>query len=85
MRRVCVLINAIHANTGGGLTYLRNLLPLLAADGDFELHLLLRRGQEELLKPTDPRITLHLCNPRGGLAGLLVWEQVALPFLARRI
>ena len=85
MRRVRVLINAIHANTGGGLTYLRNLLPLLAADGDLELHLLLRRGQEKLLNQTDPRITVHLCNPGGGLPGLLVWEQVALPFLARRI
>lgn len=34
-----VLINALHARTGGGVTYLRNMLPLLAKDPMLEVHL----------------------------------------------
>ena len=37
--RVRVLINGLHAKSGGGVTYLRNMLPRLANDGRLELHL----------------------------------------------
>jgi glycosyltransferase involved in cell wall biosynthesis len=80
-----ILVNAIHARAGGGLTYLRNLLPLLAAEGDLELHLIAHPEQRTALAALSPAIRMHdIALPRGWLA-LLLWEQIALPAIARRI
>jgi len=80
-----VLINALHAKTGGGITYLRQMLPLLAADPRLELHLIAHEDQCESLAPLDARVRFHPAQYRGGFLGTLMWEQVVLPFRARAL
>ena len=82
-RRVRVLINALHAKSGGGVTYLRNMLPLLAEDDRLELHLFLHIDQFDLFAPVDDRVRLHVFDFKSDLMNLLLWEQVSLPVLAR--
>ncbi|MFA6021924.1 MAG: hypothetical protein WC722_16800, partial [Rhodospirillales bacterium] len=38
-RRIRLLIDGLHSKSGGGVTYLRNILPLLADDEGIDLHL----------------------------------------------
>jgi glycosyltransferase involved in cell wall biosynthesis len=78
-----VLINALHAKTGGGVTYLRGLLPHLATDPRFELHVFLHRSQFSLFADIDERVRVHLFDLPDGLFRLLIWEQITLPILAR--
>ncbi len=80
-----VLINGLHAKTGGGVTYLRHVIPLMAQDPQLELHLFLHRDQYELFAGMDERIRLHLFDFNPGLINLLFWEQWALPILARNM
>lgn len=79
---VRVIINGLHAKSGGGVTYLRNLLPHLAADKRLELHLFLHREQYKLFGEAPDGIRLHLLEFRQGFLRLLFWEQFALPLLA---
>jgi len=84
-RRHRILINAIHARAGGGVTYLRNLLPLLATEPDLELHLIAHPDQKDSFAAALPMIRLHeVTMPRRWFA-LLLWEQIVLPFIACRI
>ena len=81
-----VLINAIHAKSGGGVTHLRGLLPLLADMDDLDIHMVLSSGQEALLaEPMPAGVVLHRLNLPAAMIPLLVWEQVRLPALARRL
>ena len=82
---VRVLINGIHAHSGGGVTYLRNLLPLLAADAGLEIHLCLHENQHESLAPKNTAIHTHLVGCSEGFYRRLIWEQMVLPFFARRL
>ena len=84
-RRVRVLVNGLHAHSGGGVTYLRNMLPLLAGDEELELHLSLHRHQGDLFSPVDSRVRVHFAGFTDGFYRRLVWEQTALPLLARRL
>jgi glycosyltransferase involved in cell wall biosynthesis len=81
--RIRVLVNGIHAKSGGGVTYLRNILPLLSEDPELEIHLFLHRDQFELFGTLDERIRLHLLRYRNGFFANAIWEQTALPILAR--
>lgn len=84
-RAVRVLINALHAKSGGGVTYLQALLPLLASNPRLDVHLLVHRAQLTVLAPLGDRITLHHPDIPGGLLREMVWEQVKLPGLARQL
>jgi glycosyltransferase involved in cell wall biosynthesis len=81
--RLRVLVNGIHAKSGGGVTYLRNIMPLLANDDELELHLFVHRDQFALFGTLDERIRIHLLDFRNGFFSNLVWEQLALPIFAR--
>jgi len=81
--RLRVLVNGIHAKSGGGVTYLRNIMPLLAADDELELHLFLHRDQFALFGTIHERVRIHLLDFRSGFFSNLVWEQLALPIFAR--
>ena len=81
--RLRVLINGIHARSGGGITYLKNILPLLAEDLELELHLFIHEDQFELFNVIDERIRVHLLEFPNGFFFNLVWEQFALPILAK--
>ncbi|MEE2759830.1 MAG: glycosyltransferase family 1 protein [Pseudomonadota bacterium] len=78
-----VLINGIHARSGGGITYLKNILPLLAEDSELEFHLFIHEDQFELFNVIDERIRVHLLEFPNGFFFNLVWEQFALPILAK--
>ncbi|MDP6787235.1 MAG: glycosyltransferase family 1 protein [Rhodospirillales bacterium] len=82
---VRVLINALHARSGGGVTYLRNLLPRLGADPDLEVHLCLHENQAAAFPEPAKGVRLHSVRFRDGFVRRLIWEQTALPLLARRI
>lgn len=77
-----VLVNALHAKTGGGITYLRNVVPLLAAEPDLEVHLLVGRRQVDIAGTIPETVRLHVAEVPERLLSLLVWEQIALPTLA---
>ncbi len=81
--KIRVLVNGIHAKSGGGVTYLRNILPLLADDDDLETHLFLHRDQFELYEFLSEKVRVHLLEFDNRFFPTLVWEQLALPGLAR--
>jgi len=82
-QRLRVVINALHAKSGGGVTYLRNILPLLADDDRLEPHIFLHRSQLHLFHPMDERIIIHVFDFPLGLVLLMSWEQIILPVMAR--
>jgi len=77
-----VVINATHSKSGGGVTYLRNILPHLAAMPELELHLLLHKDQFELFYPISEKVNVILTNFRPGFFRTLIWEQLAVPLHA---
>jgi Glycosyltransferase len=83
--RIRLVVNALHAKSGGGVTYLRNLLTPLADDGRFDIHLFLHASQAGLFHPVDGRVSVHLFHFPPGMAQLMLWEQFVLPFKARRV
>ncbi|MBT3361714.1 MAG: glycosyltransferase family 4 protein [Rhodospirillales bacterium] len=77
-----VVINGTHAKSGGGVTYLRNVLPKMAAMPDLELHLFLHKDQLELFYPVDENVNVTLSNLKSGFFRTLIWEQLAIPLYA---
>ncbi len=82
-RLVRVLIVGLHAKSGGGVTYLRNVLPYLADDPRLEVHLLISADQLPIFAPGDERIRIHAVRLRSGLGRILAWEQISVPIIAR--
>jgi len=77
-----IVINGIHAKSGGGVTYLRNILPLLANMPNTELHLFIHKDQFELFYPLDERINVILLSFKATFWNTLLWEQLAIPLKA---
>lgn len=82
-KKTRVVINALHAKSGGGVTYLRNVLGYFAEDPELEFHLVLHKDQYDLFQPYPENIHLHLLDFRTSFLRLLLWEQFALPVLLR--
>ncbi len=80
-----VLINGLHAKSGGGITYLRNVLPLISEDPRLEIHLFLHVDQFETFPNLGDGIYIHLLDFPTGLLRLLLWEQFILPIAAKMI
>lgn len=76
-----LLVNAIHAKAGGGVTYLLNLLPRLEG---FETHVLMSPAQTAL-DPLASCATLHRMPMPAGVFPLLLWEQLRVPAIFRRL
>jgi glycosyltransferase involved in cell wall biosynthesis len=83
MAELRLAIDAVHCKTGGGLTYLRNMLPLLAAAPGFELYLYAAADTLALLAPIDDRVRIREVAPWHGRVGEALWEQLQLPGLLR--
>ena len=83
--RIRVLVNGIHAKSGGGVTYIRNLLPLLARDHSIELHFFLHSEQLALFGSIDKNVKIHSLNFPNGFFVTLLWEQFILPIHAKLI
>ena len=80
-----LLINGLHAKSGGGVTYLRNMLPFFAANRSIETHLCIHESQADLFSDITDGIVLHTMNFNTGFWRLLFWEQLLVPRLARNI
>ena len=78
-----IVINALHAKSGGGVTYLRNILRYFSEEEALDFHLFLHAEQYEQFAPIPENIHLHLFDFRASFFGLMMWEQLAMPILAR--
>lgn len=88
MPRLKILINALHAKSGGGVTHLRAILPYLVDDPRLEIHLVFHPNQISGLQPIPPGVHVHdmeLLRVPDSYLRILWWEQFSLPLLARRI
>ncbi len=83
--RTRILVNALHSKSGGGLTYLRNVLPRMIANEQLDVHVCLQKRQETLFEPSLSGATLHYIDEDKNLFQVLIAEQLHLPQLARRI
>lgn len=84
-KKVRVLINALHAKSGGGITYLKNLLPLLKCDDRLELHICLGSSQLELFDTVLQGISVHLIDRGVTRLAVLATEQIEVPMIAHKI
>lgn len=78
-----VLINALHSKSGGGLTYLSNVVPLLARDQQLELHIVLHVNQLNHYERLADFARLHIFNFNASMPRTFLWEQFVLPLVAR--
>ncbi len=78
-----VLINALHSKSGGGVTYLNNIVPALDKDRGLEIHLLLHADQLAEYEKLCDHARLHVFDFPKGLVYTLFWEQVVLPVVVR--
>jgi glycosyltransferase involved in cell wall biosynthesis len=80
-----VLINGLHAKSGGGVTYLRNMLPFFSADPSIEAHLCIHESQADIIGDVPDGIFIHHMNFRSGFWRLALYEQILVTRLARNI
>lgn len=85
IERTTVLINALHSKSGGGVTYLSNILPHLTAMPELNVHVVLHRAQQPLFESVLKGATPHYINIKGGLAGVIIAEQFFLLKVSRKI
>lgn len=81
-KKIRILVNALHAKSGGGVTFLNNLLPKLAEMQDFELHLLVTERQYKNFSCIQDSVRLHIVPLSDNVLRLLLWEQFVLPLVA---
>ncbi|MHC8509939.1 MAG: glycosyltransferase family 4 protein [Rhodospirillales bacterium] len=93
--RVKVLVNALHAKSGGGATYMANMLPRLGRSPALEVHAAVGPGGAGGGSGDGPEggsgggiegVALHRMEraPKGVLA-LAAFEQIRIPALARSL
>jgi len=75
-------VNGVHAKSGGGVTYLRNILPELSERDCVELHLFLHEDQYQLFYPLPDRVQVTLFKYQTGFLPSVLWEQICLPIAA---
>lgn len=83
--KVRILINGIHARSGGGVTYLQNILTPLADDERLQLYLCLHRDQLDLFGKIDNRVQVRVFDVNRAFWSLFLWEQISLPLISRRM
>jgi glycosyltransferase involved in cell wall biosynthesis len=83
--QVRLLLNGLHSKSGGGLNYLKNILPLIAADKDIDLHLCIHKNQRNLLPQNLRNINIHSLEFTPGFWRLQIHEQIDVPRLAKKI
>jgi len=78
-----LFINALAASAGGGLTYVRNVLPCLAARGDVHTTIAISAALQDEVSPA-ARVTVLGNDRPSSSIGRLWYEQRNLPQLIRR-
>lgn len=76
-----LFINALAASAGGGLTYIRNVLPQLAGQPDLRVTVALSSGLREEFRGFG---NIDFLDPQVSHAGRFWYEQSELPRLIRR-
>jgi glycosyltransferase involved in cell wall biosynthesis len=82
---LCIVINGVHAKSGGGVTYLRRMLPELAREPGIQIRLVLHEDQRSLFEPVPDGVRIDAFDYNPGFLSTLIWEQFSLPGIARRI
>lgn len=77
-----LLVNALAASAGGGVTYVRNVLPFLAGRDDVQATFVLTRELREELAPA-PDVPIIECNFPKSPGSRFTYEQRVLPGLIR--
>lgn len=80
-----VVINGVHAKSGGGVTYLRHMLPELAGTDGVDVRLILHDSQRHLFEPVPVGVDVVTFDYNPGFRSTLIWEQFSLPGIARRM
>src|SRR5580692_720579 len=78
-----LFINALAASAGGGLTYVRNVLPQFAARDDVRVTVLLN-SDLRTQRPNSGQVSIIEQEPPGGVAARFWFEQRRLPQLVRQ-
>lgn len=76
-----LFINSLAASAGGGLTYIRNVLPHLSVRSDVRTTIALSSALREEFRGLS---TVDFLEPKASPAGRFWYEQTALPDLIRR-
>jgi glycosyltransferase involved in cell wall biosynthesis len=76
-----LFINSLAASAGGGLTYIRNVLPLIAARQDISVTVALSPALKKEFRDYE---NVEFVGLESSLAGRFWYEQFALPGLIRR-
>jgi glycosyltransferase involved in cell wall biosynthesis len=84
-RPLVVVINGVHAKSGGGVTYLRHMLPELAGTAGVDVRLILHESQRNLFEPVPDGVDVVTFDYNPGFLPTLIWEQFSLPGIARRM
>lgn len=79
-----LFINACGANVGGGITYLRNVLPHLALCPELRATLLVSRGLGSDVRVPEGVALFQLPGGHFGTPGRFLREQILVPRLIRR-
>ena len=77
-----LFINGLAASAGGGLTYLRNVIPELAKRADIQTTVLISPNLRAELSP-HPTINFIPANPPHSAGARFLWEQIRLPGVIR--
>ena len=83
--KIKILINGLHAKTGGGITYLKNMIPIFCNDTDLEIHLCLHEEQKDILDVSDFDLKVYYLDFQTGFWRLPLNEQIHIPQLAKKI
>ncbi|MGY8990398.1 MAG: glycosyltransferase family 4 protein, partial [Rhodospirillales bacterium] len=71
--------------SGGGVTYLRNVMPLFGLNPNLDVHLIIHEDQRDLYLELGDGVHVHTRNFSSGFYGSFLWEQVTLPLFAKII
>ena len=82
--KVKVLINALHAKSGGGATYATNMIPKLADHPDLEIYVVIEDAAK-LPKNGPDNVNYVLVSAPRNLISLAIFEQFQVASIARRL
>ncbi len=80
-----VLVNALHSRSGGGLNYLKNILPLLEKNESLDIHLVVHEEQLTFIESIGKQRNVHTLRFKGGFWRRIFYEQIQVPLLEREI
>jgi glycosyltransferase involved in cell wall biosynthesis len=74
-----ILVNALAASAGGGITYIRNVLPRLSSRNDVRATFLVTPSLRQELSPLPPNAQVMECSFPTNAAARFAYEQKSVP------